>query len=223
MDDRTNTIFGWILFAGIVVLGLRFISSFVYHEVGEAHAGEERVLGYAPEGVIEEGGDVAEVTIAEALNMEGVSAEAGEKVFAKCTACHTINQGGANGIGPNLYGIMGKPVGGGAPGFAYSSALAEKGGNWDWETMSAWLKKPAAFASGTKMSFAGLGKIEDRASVALYMNAQGSSLAVPEYTPPAEPEEGEETAEAEDAAESDAEGEAAAEQDAAAEEAEAGA
>ena len=221
MDDRTNTIFGWVLFAGIVVMGLRFLSSFVYHEVGEHHGDEERVVGYMPANVEAEGGaGPAEMTIAEALNMEGMEPSKGEKVFAKCAACHTVNSGGANGIGPNLYGIMGKPVGKGVPGFAYSSALAEKGGNWDWETMSAWLKKPAAFANGTKMSFAGLSSVEDRAAVMLYMNEQGSSLPVPEFVADVAAGadgESEATEEAEETAEADVEAEAAAEQDAAAE------
>lgn len=181
MNDNTNTIFGWVLFAGIIVMGLKFLSSMVYHPVGEGHGDEERVVGFMPAGVEAESGGAAEMTMAQALSMDGVDASAGEKVFAKCAACHTVNAGGANGIGPNLHGIMGKGVGKGVAGFAYSSALAEKGGNWDWETMNAWLKRPAAFANGTKMSFAGLSKIEDRAAVALYMNEQGSNLPVPEY------------------------------------------
>ena len=205
-------------------MGLRFVSSLVYHEPGEHHEGEERILGYAPAGVIEDGGTGGdEMSLEEALNMDGMEASKGEQVFAKCAACHTVNSGGADGIGPNLHGIMGKGVGKGKPGFAYSSALAEKGGTWDWNTMSEWLKRPQAFANGTKMSFAGLSKVEDRAAVMLYMNEQGSSLPVPEFVADVAAEsdggedESEATEEAEETAEADAEGEAAAEQDAAAE------
>ncbi|GAA4043952.1 c-type cytochrome [Parerythrobacter jejuensis] len=178
MSDINNTTFGWVLFSGIVALGLTSLSGKYFH-ANSPEAPE--TPGYFIEGAEEGGGAAAEMTMAAALNMDGIDVSAGEKVFAKCTACHTINQGGANGIGPNLYGIMGKPVGGGVPGFAYSDALASKGGTWDWETMSAWLKSPRAFANGTKMSFAGLSKIEDRAAVALFMNENGSNLAVPEY------------------------------------------
>ena len=96
-------------------------------------------------------------------------------MFKKCTACHTIAKGGPNGTGPNLWGSMGKAIAGVSPGFAYSPALSGKGGNWDWESMSQWLKSPKDFAPGTKMTFAGLGKVEDRANLLAYMNTQSDS------------------------------------------------
>ena len=118
-------------------------------------------------------------------------------MFAKCTACHTANQGGAAGIGPNLYGVLGQPIGKHAAGFAYSSDLAGHGGDWTYENMDAWLKSPKAFASGTKMTFAGLGSAEDRANVILFLRENGGGPALPE--PPAE-----EPAEGADAAAGDA-------------------
>ncbi|MDC0886705.1 cytochrome c family protein [Altererythrobacter sp.] len=202
MPDNNNTIFGWILFSGIVALGLSILSGKYFH-ADNPEAPE--TAGYFIEGAEEGAGGAAEMTMAQAVNMEGVDASAGEKVFAKCTACHTVNQGGANGIGPNLYGIMGQPIGKHAPGFAYSDALSGKGGVWDWESMNAWLKSPRAFANGTKMSFAGLSKIEDRAAVALYMNANGSGLPVPEYVE-AVAAEAEDAAEGEDALDDGVEG-----------------
>lgn len=180
MTDNRNTIFGWILFSGIVALGLSILSGKYFHADKAEHL-EEGNAGFFIAGGEEESAGAAEMTMAEAVNMAGVDAAAGEKVFAKCTACHTIEQGGANGIGPNLWGVMGQPIGKHAPGFAYSAALSGKGGNWDWDTMNDWLKSPAAFAKGTKMSFAGLSKIEDRAAVALYMNSMGSNLPVPTF------------------------------------------
>src|SRR3546814_16237951 len=87
---------------------------------------------------------------------------AGEKVFAKCAACHTVNQGGANGIGPNLYGTVGEPIGQGKGGFAFSDALKSKGGNWTFENLDHWLTRPREFAPGTKMTLAGLGKERQR-------------------------------------------------------------
>jgi cytochrome c len=106
----------------------------------------------------------------------------GEAVFKKCAACHTIAQGGANGIGPNLWASMGKPHGHVA-GFAYSDALKSVPGNWDWEGMDKWLANPKKYAPGTKMTFAGLGNPEERANLILYLNAQGSNLPLP--APPA--------------------------------------
>ncbi len=185
MNDRFNTIAGWVLFAGIVALGL----SAIFARVFSSHAPEEPgQFGYFIEGLEEEGGAADGPSLALLLNTG--SAEAGEKVFAKCTSCHTIEQGGANGIGPNLYAIMGVPIGKHIAGFAYSDALSGKGGDWTFEAMDEWLRSPRAFASGTKMSFAGLSSPEDRANVILYLLANGGGLPIP--PPPAEDaEEGE--------------------------------
>ncbi|MBA4164867.1 MAG: cytochrome c family protein [Erythrobacter sp.] len=198
MNDRKNTAIGWILGSGIVALGLWIISS--------KYFGEERPeeMGYAIAGAEETGGAEAAGPDLGTLLASG-SIEAGEKIFAKCTACHTANQGGANGIGPNLFGVMGKPVGSHVAGFAYSPALSGHGGEWNWETMDAWLTSPKKFASGTKMSFAGLSKPEDRANVMLYLEANGGAPAKPAPAAPA----AEETAAAGDA-DATAEGEAAA-------------
>ena len=180
MDDRFNTVAGWVLFAGIIALGFSVLS-YKYFHADDPERPEQ--LGYVIEGVELETTAVAEMTMAQALNMMSVDDQiaAGERVFAKCSACHTVEQGGANGIGPNLYAVMGAGIGNHVPGYAYSDALAGVGGVWDWETMDAWLKNPRGFADGTKMSFAGLNKIEDRAAVAMYMNSFGSNLPVPEY------------------------------------------
>ena len=176
MDDRFNTAAGWVLFAGIVGLGLSAVSTRVFN-ADKPHLPEEG--GYPIEGAAEDGGGDAGYDLGTIL--AAADAAAGEKVFAKCTACHTINQGGANGIGPNLYGIIGKPVGKHAAGFAYSSDLSGHGGVWDYANLDEWLKNPRGFASGTKMSFAGLGKPEDRANVIAYMKANGGG---PEYPAP---------------------------------------
>ena len=182
MQDRFNTIAGWVLFSGIVALGASILSGKYFH--ADSHEGPE-TPGFFIEGVEEGGGGDAGPDLGTLL--ASGDAAAGEKVFAKCTACHTINQGGANGIGPNLFGVMGTPIGSHVPGFAYSSALADHGGNWSWENMDEWLKSPKGFASGTKMSFAGLGKAEDRANLMLYMETMGGGPAKPEPAAVEEP------------------------------------
>ena len=178
MTDRMNTIFGWVLAAGIVALLLKFLFSLV---IPETHRPEQ--LGYVIEGVEEEGGEEGPDL---ATLLASGDAAAGANIFAKCTACHTIEQGGANGIGPNLWAIMGKPVGQHAAGFAYSSDLAGHGGNWDYANMDAWLKSPRGFAAGTKMSFAGLSNPQDRANVMLYLLENGGGPALPTPEAPAE-------------------------------------
>lgn len=177
--DLFNTAAGWVLFAAGLGLGLSILSGKFFH--GDKPERPEK-LGYVIEGAVEEGGGAAEMSMAEALNMKPAAEmiAAGEKAFAKCQSCHTVNAGGANGIGPNLHGVMGKPLGAHA-GFAYSAELKAKGGNWDWDSMNEWLKNPKAYVAGTKMSFAGLPKIEDRAAIAMYLNAQGSNLPVPTF------------------------------------------
>jgi len=179
MDDRFNTIAGWALFAGIIALGGGIVSSKLFH----SERPEE--MGYAIEGVEAEGEGGAS---GPSLNTLLASADVakGEKVFAKCAACHTVNQGGANGIGPNLYHTMGEPIGAGKGGFAFSDALKSVGGTWTFEAMDAWLKSPRNFAPGTKMTFAGLGNPEDRANFIAWLNTQGSNLPLPAADAPEE-------------------------------------
>jgi len=107
-------------------------------------------------------------------------------VFKKCAACHTVAAGGANGIGPNLHGVVGEAIGKGVGGYAFSDALTSVGGQWTFDQMNAWLESPRKFAPGTKMTFAGLGDPQDRADVIAYLNTQGSNLPFP--PPPAEGE-----------------------------------
>jgi len=176
MNDRFNTIAGWTLAAGIVALGASIVT-------GEVFSSERpETMGYPIEGVeLEgEGGGAAEQPIAAFLAAADVGR--GEQQFKKCAACHTINQGGAHGIGPNLWATMGAPIAGHA-GFAFSDALKSKGGTWTWDAMSDWIKSPRSFAPGTKMTFAGISKPEDRADLLVYLNAQGSNLPLP--PPPA--------------------------------------
>ncbi|MFN3475602.1 MAG: c-type cytochrome [Blastomonas sp.] len=175
MQDSKNTIAGWVLAGGIAALGLSIVSGKVFH-ADKPERPEQ--LGFVIEGVVSsEGEAAAEVPVATLL--AGADIAAGEKVFAKCGSCHSINSGGASGIGPNLYGIMGKPHAA-VPGFAYSDALKEKSGPWTFDEMNAWLTSPKAYAPGTKMSFAGLGKPEDRANLMAWMNTQsGSPLPLP--------------------------------------------
>lgn len=187
MDDRFNTASGWVLFSGIVALGASIVSGMYFHADSQEEF-EDSEWGYFVEGAEEEGGADAGPDLGTLL--ASADAAAGEKVFAKCTACHTIEQGGASGIGPNLYGTMGKAIAGHA-GFAYSSALSEKGGQWTWENMDEWLKSPRGFANGTKMSFAGLSSPEDRANVMEYLATFGGAPAKPA---PAAPEPAEDIA-----------------------------
>ncbi len=179
MSNYSNTVFGWILAGGIAAVGLSIASGKLYHSE------EPEKPGFVIEAAEAAGGADAGPSLNTLLASADVAA--GEKVFAKCTACHTITPGGAAGVGPNLHGIMGKGIGAG--GFAYSPGLKAVGGTWSFEQMDAWLTNPKKFAEGTKMSFAGLSKGEDRANVIAYLNAQGSNLPLPAADAAAAPAE----------------------------------
>jgi len=93
----------------------------------------------------------------------------GEKVFKKCAACHSINKGGKNNIGPALYNVVGRKIGS-ISDYKYSKALSEYEKEWNFEELNGYLIKPAKWIKGTKMAFAGLRKEKDRASVIMYLN-----------------------------------------------------
>lgn len=176
MDDRFNTAAGWALFAGIVGLGAS-IASGMYFQADEPH--EVEAGGY-PIADADGGGEAEAAAVDLGTILAAADVATGEQqAAARCGNCHTFNQGGANGTGPNLYGVMGLPIGKHAAGFKYSADLSGKGGNWDFESMNAWLLAPKQFAPGTTMGFAGLKDDNARASIILYLNSLGSNLPLP--------------------------------------------
>ena len=105
---------------------------------------------------------------------DGDAAE-GEKVYRKCKACHQVGEGAKNRVGPELNGVIGRTAGS-VEGFKYSNAMLAKGEGglvWDAETLSAFLEKPKDYVPQTKMSFAGLKSVEDRAAIAAYLASFG--------------------------------------------------
>ncbi len=173
MDSRSNVIAMMVLGAGIVALGSTIVAGEIFHNE------RPKKMGYIVEGVEEvAGGEAPAEVVPIATLLATADIAKGAEVFKKCASCHNVTPGGANGIGPALHGVMGKPHGA-HPGFAYSDALKAVPGNWDFDGMNKWLLKPAAYAKGTKMNFAGLSKPEDRANVIAYLNAQGSNLPLP--------------------------------------------
>lgn len=100
-----------------------------------------------------------------------------------CVACHSFNQGGKAGVGPNLYGIVGAPHGH-MEGYSYSAAIKAKAGPWTFDELSEWLKKPSTYAPGTKMSYAGLSDPKKRADIIDYLRTLAANPE-PLPTPPA--------------------------------------
>jgi cytochrome c len=99
---------------------------------------------------------------------------AGKKSFAKCLVCHTDDKGGANKIGPNLWGVIGAKKDARSD-YQYSGVLAKIGGNWSFEDLDKWLTKPSTFAPGTKMTFAGDPSAQDRANIIAYLRTQSDA------------------------------------------------
>ncbi|MFZ1680960.1 MAG: cytochrome c family protein, partial [Rhizobiaceae bacterium] len=105
--------------------------------------------------------------------------DAGATVFKKCASCHTVDNGGANKVGPNLWNIVNRPVAS-HEGFAYSApmkAFAEGGKTWDYESLSQFTLAPKGLVKGTAMGFAGLKKIDERANLIAYLRSLSDAPA----------------------------------------------
>ncbi len=179
MDSfEINKIVASILLIALLFIGIGKVSDLVFYVKKPETAGYKVEL---PESgkinkTSETTSEVIEVVDIVSLLALGDIAH-GEKVFKKCSACHSINKGGENKIGPALYNVLGRQVGG-VTEYKYSSALIEYGKTWSFEEMNGFLRKPASYIKGTKMAFAGLRKEKDRASVILYLN-QNSDNPLP--------------------------------------------
>tara|TARA_B100000900_G_scaffold415129_2_gene443917 strand:- start:941 stop:1477 length:537 start_codon:yes stop_codon:yes gene_type:complete len=168
MDSfELNKIIGAILLVALLVIGLGKISNLVFKVNQPEKAGYKvEITSVETETEVEETVK-KEVDIASLMSMGDLSH--GEKVFKKCAACHSIKSGGGNKIGPALYNVVGRQIGG-LSDYKYSKALVEYGKNWDFKELNGFLIKPKDWIKGTKMAYAGLRKEKDRASVILYLN-----------------------------------------------------
>ena len=178
MDSfEINKIVAAVLMVALIIIGIGKLSEIIFH------VEKPKTPGY-----------VVEVEQAVATNMQSTTKTdeekidisalmalgdltTGEKVFKKCAACHSINKGGKNNIGPALYNVVGRNVGA-INDYKYSKALSGYGKEWTFEELNGYLIKPAKWIKGTKMAFAGLRKEKDRASVILYLN-QNSDKPLP--------------------------------------------
>ncbi|MFZ2871840.1 c-type cytochrome [Zavarzinia sp.] len=106
--------------------------------------------------------------------LASASVENGQKQFAKCASCHTVDKGGAAKVGPNLWGVVGNKHAH-MEGFAYSDAMKAKPGLWEFAALYEFLRSPKDYVPGTKMGFAGLKKPQDRADLIAYLRAQADS------------------------------------------------
>ncbi len=111
------------------------------------------------------------ITVAIPTLVHAQDVAAGKKVFRRCTACHTVDEGGKNKVGPNLWDIFGSTAGARPTGYKYSDAIKDSGVVWDDATMSEYLENPRKMIPKTRMAFPGLKKAEQRADVIAYLKS----------------------------------------------------
>ena len=178
MDSfEINKIVAAVLMVALIIIGIGKLSDVIFH------VEKPKTPGYAVEveQAVATSTESTSVTTEEKIDIAALMAmgdlATGEKVFKKCSACHSIVKGGKNNIGPALYNVVGRQIGS-ISDYKYSKALAAYGKNWTFEELNGYLIKPAKWIKGTKMAFAGLRKEKDRASVILYLN-QNSDNPLP--------------------------------------------
>ncbi len=166
MDSfEINKIVAAVLVVFLVVFGIGKISDIVFHVEKPNTSAYKVEVSTASSG--QESNTVETVDIV-ALLASG-DLDHGKKVWKKCSACHSIKQGGKNKIGPALYSVLGRNIAA-LDDYKYSKALIAYGKSWTFKEMNGFLKKPQSYIKGTKMAFAGLKKDKDRASIILFMN-----------------------------------------------------
>jgi cytochrome c len=183
-DLGFNKIAGAVLATGLAIVGLRELTSIVYQTKPVEKAGYEIAVA---EEAAPGGATKVEAPIDWGTVLPTADIAAGEAVAKKCVSCHSFAQGGPNLVGPDLYGVLGRKPGTHG-GMAYSASLTEfaaKNPVWDYEHINAFLAAPQKYISGTKMSFVGLKKTEDRINIIAYLHSLGSTLPIPAPNPAA--------------------------------------
>ena len=177
MDSfELNKIIAAVLMVALLVIGIGKFSDIIFHVDKPKTPGykvdvDQVVTTTASVSTAEE----EKVDIAALMTMGDVTS--GQKIFKKCAACHSINKGGKNNIGPALYNVVGRKAGE-ISDYKYSKALAIYDKEWTFEELNGFLIKPSKWIKGTKMAYAGLRKEKDRASVIKYLN-QNSDNPIP--------------------------------------------
>jgi cytochrome c len=169
-----NKILGAILAACLGVLAINIAAGAIFAPTNPAKPGyeievPEQKPGGQPQQQQEQQQPIEQL-------LANADAGRGENAAKKCAACHTFNKGGRPLVGPNLWGVVGRPKGSEA-GFNYSAAIKSKGGNWTIDDISQFITNPKAFIPGTNMTFAGVPRATERADIIAYLNGLSDNPA----------------------------------------------
>ena len=183
----SNKLFGAVLLAGVLATGSGFVANLLYktdtapesgYTIAESEGGAEKANAAPVDTVMWQEVSSA-ITAAMFDNTDDPAADMtalvtkGEKLFKKCSACHTVASGGPHKTGPNLWNLIDRQIAS-ADGYTYSTALQNLSAkSWNFEELNAFLTKPKVYAKGTKMSYSGMKKPTDRVAMLLYLAAQG--------------------------------------------------
>lgn len=184
-----NKIFAAVLIAGIAA----YLSSFIANKVVHSEELEQDAVVIAGKADDKEhhAGEAKKDDGVESVDalLAGADIERGAKVAKACAACHSFDKGGATKTGPALWDVIGRARGS-VDGFKYSKGMEEIGGSWDYASLNEFLFKPKAYIKGTKMTYAGIKKTEDRAAVIAWLRTLADSpAALPEVGAAAPAEE----------------------------------
>ena len=178
-----NKIIGAVLGTAIFIFVVRVVAENIYEPEKPAKP------GYVVEGVVENpAGGGAAAPAEEAMPdwgtvLASADVAGGKTISTKCEQCHDLSKGGPNKIGPNLFGVVDRPRAGNE-GFAYSSAMKAKPGNWTYDELFKFIKAPGVDIPGTKMSFAGLRSDKDRINLIAFLRSNADSpAAIPAPAP----------------------------------------
>jgi cytochrome c len=178
-----NKIIGAVLGTAIFIFVVRQVAEVIYEPEHPAKP------GYVVEGVVEaSAGGGAAAPVAEVMPDWGTVLPAadvagGKTISTRCEQCHDLSKGGPNKIGPNLYDVVDRARAT-HPGFDYSGVMKAKGGNWTYDELFKFLKSPGSYIPGTKMSFAGLSREQDRINLIAYLRSNADSpAAIPAPAP----------------------------------------
>lgn len=170
-----NKIAGAVLSALLLIVSAKTLLDIVYVEHKPTKAGWALPITDDSKGTT--AAPVAAFDPAEVVSLLAkANADAGQDAFKKCLACHTIAKDGRNLVGPNLYGVVGRKVAQ-VPGFPYSDAMKNLGGEWTWQQLANYLHDPRTAVPGNKMAFAGVKDNAELADLLAYLRKNADSPA----------------------------------------------